>query len=120
MKSDSVSYAERSRCPVYSAIRVIEGRWKPMIFQRLDETPLGFGELRRTMPGVATKVLRQHLKQFEADGIVKRIVRHEPAFRVRYALTQHGRTLKPVFETLWKWGVHHLAMEGRASTSFYR
>ena len=36
---NELSYQERAACPVYTAIGVIEGRWKPMIFQRL--TPYG-------------------------------------------------------------------------------
>src|SRR5258707_6681283 len=100
MNKQDASYIERDKCPVYTAIRVIEGRWKPMIFRRLGEGALGFGELRRTMPGVTIKVLRQHLRQLEADGLVARSVQHKPALQVRYSLTPHGRTLGPVFETL--------------------
>ena len=109
MTKRDASYVERERCPVYTAIQVIEGRWKPMICRRLVDGALGFGELRRTMPGVTIKVLRQHLRQLEVDGIVARSVRSKPALRVLYQLTPHGRTLGPVFETLWAWGVEHLA-----------
>jgi hypothetical protein len=35
-KQDAI-YIERDKCPVYTAMRVIEGRWKPMIFRRLGE-----------------------------------------------------------------------------------
>jgi DNA-binding HxlR family transcriptional regulator len=106
------SYRERDRCPVYTALRVIEGRWKPMICRRLGEGAQGFGELYRAMPGVTPKVLRQHLRQMEADGIVVRTVRRQkPALRVSYAMTPYGRTLGPVFETLWRWGVKHLERE---------
>ncbi|HEV3332980.1 MAG TPA: helix-turn-helix domain-containing protein [Bryobacteraceae bacterium] len=112
MDKQGASYDERDRCPVYTAIRVIEGRWKPMIFRRLGECALGFGDLRRSMPGVTIKVLRQHLRQLEADGLIARSVQHQPALRVRYRLTPHGRTLGPVFETLWDWGVRHLARSG--------
>jgi DNA-binding HxlR family transcriptional regulator len=108
MGKEGASYIERERCPVYAAIQVIEGRWKPMIFRRLGDNPLGFGELRRTMPGVTIKVLRQHLRELESDGVVARSVRQKPTLRVRYQLTPHGRTLGPVFETLWPWGVQHL------------
>lgn len=80
-----------------------------MIYQRLGESgPMGFGELRRAMPGVTAKVLRQHLRQMEAAGLISRSVRIEP-LRVRYRLTAHGRTLGPVFDTLWSWGVRHLS-----------
>ena len=109
MNKAGASYGERDRCPVYTAIRVIEGRWKPMIIRRLGEADLVFGELRRTMPGVTIKVLRQHLRQLDADGVMTRSVEQRPALRVRYRLTQHGRTLGPVFESLWAWGVVHLA-----------
>jgi DNA-binding HxlR family transcriptional regulator len=64
------------------------------------------------MPGVTIKVLRQHLRQLEADGVVDRSVRHKPTLAVRYRLTPHGRTLGPVFETLWAWGVIHLTRSG--------
>jgi DNA-binding HxlR family transcriptional regulator len=106
------SYAERDQCPLYTAIRVIAGRWKPMICRRLAENARGFGELRRTMPGLTIKMLRQHLRQLEADGVVARSVPDKRTGRVQYELTSHGRTLGPVFEALWTWGVRHLALAG--------
>ena len=113
MNKAAASYVERDRCPVYTAIRVIEGRWKPMIIRNLGERTLGFGELRRTIPGVTIKVLRQHLRQLESDGVLARSVEDEPMLRVRYSLTPHGRSLAPVFESLWRWGVAHLARQTR-------
>jgi DNA-binding HxlR family transcriptional regulator len=115
MSQSAASHVERGQCPVYTAIRVIEGRWKPMIFRRLSDSSLGFGELRRSMPGVTVKVLRQHLRQLEADGVVARSVRPKPTLSVRYRITPHGRTLGPVFETLWEWGVAHLARSSEPS-----
>jgi DNA-binding HxlR family transcriptional regulator len=100
---------ERERCPVYTAIQVIAGKWKPMICRHLTERgPLGLGELLRAMPGLTAKVLRQHLRQMETAGLITRSVRSNPV-RVHYRLTSHGRTLGPVFETLWVWGTRHLA-----------
>ena len=115
MNKQAASHVERNQCPVYTAIRVIEGRWKPMIFRRLGDGSLGFGELRRSMPGVTIKVLRQHLRQLEVDGIVARSVRNKPTLTVCYRLTSHGQTLGPVFETLWAWGVLHLARPGNTA-----
>ena len=117
MKSTAASYAERDRCPLYTAIQVIEGRWKPMIFQRLVEGPKGFGELRRTMQGVTVKVLREQLTQLEADGLVSKAPAPRPGYKVRYELTAHGRTLGPVFECLWAWGVGHLAQVSKVRVS---
>jgi DNA-binding HxlR family transcriptional regulator len=102
---------------VYTAIQVIEGRWKPMICRRLGESAaLGFGELRRAIPGVTAKVLRQQLRQMEAADLIARSVRTKP-LRARYRLTLHGRTLAPVFDTLWLWGTRHLERMSRRPTS---
>lgn len=108
-------YEERAACPLYTAIRVIDGRWKPMIYQRLVEEPRGFGELRRAMPRITTKVLREQLRQMQADGLIER-AQLVPRWRgVRYQVTSYGRTLGPVFETLWRWGRSHLDRPGAAA-----
>jgi DNA-binding HxlR family transcriptional regulator len=109
MKPTQDIYKERAKCPLYTAIKIIEGRWKPMIFQRLGTGAHGFGELRRSMEGVTVKVLREQLKQLEAEGLVSRIPAPRPGARARYELTAHGLSLGPVFECLWAWGVTHLA-----------
>ena len=109
MKKTAQGYFERDRCPLYTAIQTLEGRWKPMILQRLGRGGLGFGELRRSMAGVTAKVLREQLRQLETDDLVARIAAPKPGFRVQYRVTPHGKTLQPVLECLWTWGAMHLA-----------
>ena len=109
-RARGTSQDERAACPLYTAIGVIDGRWKPMLFQRLARRPNGFGELRRAMPGVARKVLIEQLRQMQADGLI--VARHTATRHgagVQYRLTAYGETLGPVFTTLWKWGTTHLA-----------
>jgi DNA-binding HxlR family transcriptional regulator len=103
---------ERTACPLYTAIAVIDGRWKPMIFQRLSDGARRFGELHRTMPGVARKVLREQLRQMQADGLIARQPLGPAHAGVQYRLTPYGRTLDRVFLTLWRWGSQHLARRG--------
>lgn len=113
-------YEERAACPLYTAIAVIDGRWKPMIVQRLSARPQGFGELRRAMPGVTTKVLREQLRQLLADDLVAREELDPRRLGVRYRVTQYGRTLGPVFETLWRWGRAHVSRAGSARGTLAR
>lgn len=113
MKRDE-SYQERAGCPVYTAIGVIEGRWKPMIFQRLASRPHGFGELRRAIPSVSIKVLREQLRQMQADGLLVRQPLTPASRGVQYRLTPYGRTLKTVFDALWYWGTRHLGRPNAA------
>ncbi len=108
-KSNDDVYEERAACPLYTAIAVIDGRWKPMIFQRLSERPRGFAELRRAMPRITTKVLREQLRQMLADELIAREELAPRHLGVRYAVTSHGQTLGPVFQSLWLWGTAHLA-----------
>ena len=112
MDDPSDSYRERGACPLYTAIGVISGRWKPMILQRLGSGPLGFGELQRAMPRVTAKVLREQLRQLQADGLVTRRALTPVHRGVRYRLTPYAKTLNPVFNALLRWGVMHLARNG--------
>src|SRR5215212_9756025 len=111
-KNAANAYDERAACPLYTAIAVIDGRWKPMIYQRLMSGPHGFGQLKRAMPRVTTKVLRQQLRQMIADDLVARQELSPARLGVRYRLTPHGRSLMPVFQALWSWGTRHLARSG--------
>ena len=102
------SYHERAACPLYTAIGVISGRWKPMILQRLARGPHGFGQLRRAMPRVTAKVLRAQLRQLQADGLLTRRVLSPATLGVRYQLTPYAKSLNPVFNALVRWGMRHL------------
>ena len=103
---------ERAACPLYTAIGVIEGRWKPMLFQRLAARPCGFGELHRAMPGISRKVLADQLRQMECDDLVARRETGDSLGSVEYSLTPYGESLGQVFQALWQWGTAHLARSG--------
>jgi DNA-binding HxlR family transcriptional regulator len=103
---------ERAACPLYTAIAVIEGRWKPMLIQRLGRAPSGVGELHRAMPGISRKVLIEQLRQLECDDLVVRRETGDRLGSVRYELTPYGKSLGPVFRALRQWGTGHLAREG--------
>jgi DNA-binding HxlR family transcriptional regulator len=98
----------RYNCPVEAALDVIGGKWKAVILCRLKQGTLRFGELRRLIPGVSERMLTQHLRELERDGIVRRTVYPEVPPRVEYALTAFGETLRPVLDLLYRWGETHL------------
>ena len=60
------------------------------------------------MPDVSAKVLREQLREMEADGLVVRRPLTPARLGVRYGITRYGRTLGPVFEVLWRWGRRHV------------
>ncbi len=91
-------------CPVNAALRVIGGRWKILIIYNLFEGIARFNELQRATGGISKRVLTAQLRQLERDGIVTRKVYDSSPLRVEYALTEVGRSLKPVMNLLCVWG----------------
>jgi DNA-binding HxlR family transcriptional regulator len=95
-------------CGIDAAMDVIGGKWKVLILWSLNERPCRFGELRRELPGVTEKVLASHLRELEADGIVRREDYDEVPPRVEYSLTPLGVSLNEALSPLGAWGRTHI------------
>jgi DNA-binding HxlR family transcriptional regulator len=95
-------------CPVQLTIDIVGGKWKPLILWLLRSgRPRRFNDLHRAMPDVAHKVLTQHLRQLERDGVVARTVIGEPHRQVEYCLTSFGATLRPALNEMAAWAKQH-------------
>jgi len=94
-------------CPAESTLGIIGGKWKLLILRELLHGISRFGELRRRLSGVSEKVLAQHLRELETDGIIERKIYAEVPPRVEYSLTSAGKTLKPIIDGLHEWGLVH-------------
>ena len=87
--------------PAERALKVIAGRWKPIILYHLFEGPLRLSALQRRMPEISQKVLIQQLREMEEHGIVHREVFRQVPPRVEYAATALGLSFEPVLLALW-------------------
>lgn len=94
-------------CGLDAALRVIGGKWKPLILFFLAHGPKRYGELKRCVRGVSDKMLIQQLKEMELHGIVTRTDYQEIPPRVDYALTPFGRSLGEALVPLCEWGEKH-------------
>ena len=95
--------------PAERALRVISGRWKPIILYHLMAEPRRLSELTRLMPAISQKVLIQQLREMEAHGVVRRTVFAQVPPRVDYEATELGTSLQPVLLALCEWGRRHAA-----------
>jgi len=95
-------------CGLDASLDVIGGKWKGLILWALRSEAHRFGELRRVVEGISEKMLIQHLKEMEADGIVKRRDFKEVPPRVEYALTPFGQSLFAALAPLCEWGTLHM------------
>jgi DNA-binding HxlR family transcriptional regulator len=91
-------------CPAEKTLEIIGGRWKLMILHKLCAGVSRFGELQRGLKGISEKVLAQHLRELEKDGIIQRTVYAAVPPKVEYSLTPSGKTLKPILDAMHEWG----------------
>jgi DNA-binding HxlR family transcriptional regulator len=96
-------------CGLEAALAVVGGKWKVLILWPLHSAGARrFGELRREVTGISEKMLIQHLKEMEADGIVTRKDYKEVPPRVEYKLTAFGESLCTALAPLCEWGTLHM------------
>ncbi|MCY4308744.1 MAG: helix-turn-helix domain-containing protein [Rhodobacteraceae bacterium] len=97
-------YNWRTGCDVEATLSVIGGRWKPILVCRLLSGRKRFGELCRLAPNATERMITLQLRELEADGIISRHVHAEVPPRVEYEVTEYGRSLQPIIETMQIWG----------------
>ncbi|BCA61384.1 transcriptional regulator [Sphingomonas sp. HMP9] len=105
----SASVAPAFTCGLDATLKVISGKWKPLILYFLLRGPTRYGELKRAVRDVSDKMLIQHLKELEADGVLRRNDYREVPPRVDYTLTQLGQSLAQALEPLCVWGTENMA-----------
>jgi len=94
-------------CGLNATLRIISGRWKPLVLFFLRDGPKRYGELKRLVDGVSDKVLIQQLKDLEANRVLVRTDYKEVPPRVDYALTPLGRSLAQAIIPLCTWGTEN-------------
>lgn len=91
-------------CPVELTVKVLAGKWKPVILAHLKEGALRYGELRARVPRLSDKVLTERLRALEERGLVRRTEVSGDRIYVVYELTERGCSLRPVLDALYAWG----------------
>lgn len=108
---DDLGCLDYKNCPVERTLRVVGGRWKPVLIFHIRARPRRFNELRRLVPTITQRVLTQSLRDLEADGILSRTVEDVVPPKVTYALTERGHSLQPVLNAMAAWGLNEMKRE---------
>jgi DNA-binding HxlR family transcriptional regulator len=95
-------------CPLTAAVAAIGGKWKLIIIYWLAESPRHFTALRNLMPDISQKVLTEQLGELIANDIIHREQTGRVPAPVLYSLTEYGRSLLPIVETVRVWGRGHI------------
>lgn len=92
-------------CPVNFTLDRIGGRWKPLILWNLRNGSRRYSELKKSIPSITEKMLIQHLKQLETDGLVARKVIEVMPPHVIYDLSKTGKELIIALDAMAQWGL---------------
>ena len=99
-------------CPVDATINMIGGKYKSLILWHLISATLRFGELRRLIPQATPKMLTQQLRELEEDNLIARTVYPVVPPKVEYALTDLGKSIRPILSAMYDWGADYLTQNG--------
>ena len=91
-------------CPVEVTLLLLSNKWTILILRDLLTGTKRFGELKKSLSGVSQKVLTANLRSLEEKGIIEREVFPEVPPRVEYTLTELGKTLEPIIDSMHAWG----------------
>lgn len=92
------------KCPIELALEKFGGKWKSRIICILaNKKVLRFKELRMEMGNITDAVLTVNLKELMNDEIVLRKQYSEIPPRVEYELTNTGKTIVPIIQSICNW-----------------
>ncbi len=92
-------------CEKELTLSVIGGKWKMLILWHLGkEGTKRFGELKALIPGITQRMLVNQLRELEEDLIVERKVYPVVPPKVEYSLTEQGKSLMPILDSMYQWG----------------
>jgi DNA-binding HxlR family transcriptional regulator len=96
----------RQYCSVAKALDVVGERWTLLIVRELLlRGPSRYTDLRDGLPGIATNLLADRLRELERAGIVEREDAPPPVATTLFRLTARGEELKAVLDALGRWGM---------------
>lgn len=92
------------RCPLEYGLEIFGGKWKSRIICVLAaKETLRYSELRKEMGNITDAVLAAALKELIAAQIVNRTSYDEIPPRVEYSLTEKGRSVVPILQSICRW-----------------
>ena len=92
-------------CGLAKALDVVGDRWSLLIVRELLlRDACRYTDLREGLPGIATNLLADRLRDLESAGVVEREEAPPPVATTLFRLTERGRELRPALHALGHWG----------------
>ena len=92
-------------CGIAKALDLVGDRWTLLIVRELLALgPCRHTDLRNGLPGIASNLLVDRLRELEAAGLIRREAAPPPVATTLFTLTDRGRALDSVLQELGRWG----------------
>jgi DNA-binding HxlR family transcriptional regulator len=96
----------QQNCPIALGLDVLGERWTLLILRELIGGARRYGDLRAQLPGIATNLLADRLRELEEAGLVDREELPPPIARTVYTLSDEGwRKVPPVIQAMATFGL---------------
>ena len=95
-------------CPMGTCMALLGGAWTTNVIWQLSGGPRRFGELYKDIPGISPKMLTARLRERVTKGVVIRDVAPTSPPSVEYTLSELGKELIPVIDTIVRVGTRLL------------
>jgi DNA-binding HxlR family transcriptional regulator len=93
-------------CAIAKSLDVVGDRWTLLIVRELAlRGACRYTDLRNGLPGIATNLLAERLRELEHAGVIAREDAPPPIATTLFRLTPRGDQLGPVLEGLTRWGL---------------
>jgi DNA-binding HxlR family transcriptional regulator len=97
-------------CSVAKALDVVGDRWTLLIIRELlIRGACRYTDLKNGLPGIATNLLADRIRELEAAGLVRREEAPPPVATTLVHLTEAGAELEPVVKALGCWGIRYMS-----------
>jgi DNA-binding HxlR family transcriptional regulator len=91
-------------CPIAKAVEILGDRWTLLIVRDLLTGTCHFNELERGLPGISRGLLAERLRRLERMELVEKVHLESGRQRTAYHLTEAGKELQTVINSLLVWG----------------
>lgn len=109
---DVFIHNQRFYNPVDYVLQLIGGTWKVPVLWRLRSKKLRYTELEKDIPHISQKMLTKALKELEAEGLVIKAVFAEVPPKVLYELSEKGKHIIPLIESIRNYGIELMQLDG--------
>ena len=100
----TTNHIDDTVCPIARTAEIISGKWTLLIIRDLASGVKRFNQLERSLHGISPKTLSERLRSLEEEGVILRKTFAEVPPRVEYTLTEKGRDLVDVIESMRSYG----------------